>query len=238
MQRQTISKALLATVAGSLFALGASPAFAQDTADLTVKGSIVPAACSANFTGGDTVDFGTIKVVDLLPNSYNPLGTKTTALNVTCSSNKQVHIAVNDAQHGSAILDTTMQQLLGRAYLATSGFGLGKAAVGGNPNSVELGTFVIKAPAPTVDGAVQGLLYSPPGSTAYLGGGANRDLEPANLGGGRWYSAGRDNGAVVATGMNFIYPLEITAALNKGSALQVAQDTPLNGQAVFTIRYE
>jgi hypothetical protein len=51
------------------------------------------------------------------------------------------------------------------------------------------------------------------------------------------YSAGSAAGGPTR-GQAFNIPLKITAALNKGSELQVAKDTPLNGQAVFTINYQ
>ena len=228
MQRQTISKALLATVAGSLFALGASPAFAQDTADLTVKGSIVPAACSANFTGGDTVDFGTIKVVDLLPNSYNLLGSKDTELNVMCSADKQVTFTVTDSQAASAIKDNAMVSAVetqdGRFV-----FGLGTSAIGNT--DVALGSYSITSVLqPQVDGNASVMIYQNPGTSHW---GPSKRIGAF----GDSYSAGT-SGTQIARGTQFNFPMTIKAALNKGSALQVAQDTPLNGQAVFTINYQ
>jgi len=229
MQLQTISKAVLAAAAGSLFALGASPAFAMDTADLTVKGTIVPAACSANFTGGDTVDFGTIKVVDLLPSSYNPLGTKDTAMNVTCSSDKRVTFTITDLESASKIADATMVGLVGAAN-ASHVFGLGTATVGGAAE--RLGGYSLHstlAGSPTADGTPQSSIF-------WNGAGWANALGTYD-GDGTWsFSGGSTAGP--ATGKSFVFPIRVTAALNRGSALQVASDTPLNGQAMFTIKYE
>ena len=231
MQRQTISKALLATVAGSLFALGASPAFAQDTADLTVKGSIVPAACSANFTGGDTVDFGTIKVVDLLPNSYNSLGSKDAELTVSCSTDKRVVFSTLDMQAGSRITDSAMMSAVdtnSAAYI----FGLGTGTTNGSP--VNLGGYSLKVTGAIVDGVNRTLIYStnPESSWSYTGASyANMDYNAGALVTGGY-------GTTPVQGTAFKFPMTIKAALNKGSALQVAQDTPLNGQDVFTINYQ
>jgi hypothetical protein len=62
---------------------------------------------------------------------------------------------------------------------------------------------------------------------------------PTNLMGafGDSYSAGI-SGTQIARGTKFSFPMTIKAALNKGSELQVASDTPLNGQAVFTVNYQ
>ena len=84
-----------------------------------------------------------------------------------------------------------------------------------------------------VDGATRSLVYT------HNQGGSWIDLAGHPLtvnGSAEQYTAA--NGLSPIAGKNFRFPMTITAALNKGSALQVAQDTPLNGQAVFTINYE
>ena len=230
MQHQTISKALLAAAAGSLFALGAPSAFAQDTADLTVKGSIVPAACSASFTGGDTVDFGTIKVVDLLPNSYNSLGSKDTELNVTCSVNKRVTFSMADAQSASRIADAAMVTAVGAPNASTLlGLGTGIA----NGTTVNLGSYAVQNDAPVVDGTGRFNIYSDNRGASWNGGAGKGWTIPD----GTLFSAGSDVRTPV-NGQVFKFPMTIKASMNKGSELQVAQDTPLNGQAVFTINYQ
>ncbi|WP_124384413.1 DUF1120 domain-containing protein [Ralstonia sp. SET104] len=232
MQLQTISKALLAAAAGSLFAVGTSPAFAQDTADLAVKGTIVPAACSANFTGGDTVDFGTIKVVDLLPNSYNKLGSKNTELNVTCSSDKRVSFSMSDAQSASRITDSAMVSLLQATHSGVL-LGLGTATVNGSP--VNLGAYYVLLDQTTVDGAARTAIYSNNSGASWNGRGSGTEwLVPNST---TLFSAGSNTTTQIA-GNVFNFPLEVVAGLNTGSALQVASDTPLNGQAVFTINYQ
>ncbi|GCB06825.1 DUF1120 domain-containing protein [Ralstonia sp. SET104] len=230
MQLQTISKALLAAAAGSLFALGTSPAFAQDTADLTVKGAIVPAACSANFTGGDTVDFGTIKVVDLLPNSYNPLGTKSTELNLTCSSAKRVTFSMADAQATTKITAAGMYDVLGliggqRSPTYVFGLGTGHA----NGSAVNLGNYVLVPGTSIIDSVNYRVLYSG-NNGATWNSAATSHLVSQGL-----HSIGNSQ---PVSGTNFIIPMTVQAVLNKGSELQVASDTPLNGQAVFTINYQ
>jgi type 1 fimbria pilin len=235
MQLQTFSKALLATAAGSLFALGAAPAFAQDTATLAVKGSIVPAACSANFAGGDTVDFGTIKVVDLKAGDYNLLGTRDTSLNVTCSSAKTVTFELADQQAGSRIAHTSMANLLKLKYPTQAQYrlyGLGTGMANGAP--VNLGSYragLNPSVDATVDGITKSILWrssSGGGWTAFA-----KDDEFFLTGS---FTAG--TGSTASTGTSFVFPMQITAGLNKGSELQVAQDTPLNGQIMFTINYQ
>ena len=231
MQTPNTRKAMIAVATVGLFALGASAAFAQktlQTADMSVTGTIVPAACSANFEGGSVVDFGTIRLIDLPANAYHPLGSKNTELNVVCSSLKRVKFYLTDQQATSRISDATMRTLLGASF-ENNVLGLGTATVSGKP--VNLGGFVILPLAPDVNGTVRNMAYS-----RNNGGSWTNLLTYPLRSDGEQYSAA--NSATPVTGTSFRFPLRITAALNYGSNLQVAEDTPLNGQALFTIIYE
>lgn len=228
MQIQTLPKALMVAAFGSLFAVGALPVFAQDTADLSVKGTIVPGACSANFTGGDTVDFGIIKLVDLPAEKYHFVGEKTTALNVNCAAKKQVTFSVTDSKSGTAITNTEMHTALGNATLNSRHiFGLGTASV--DSKVVNLGSYTIVSVNRTVDGLVGANMHSTDDGVTWK-------TDTTYLTTDRVFGVG--DGKALTTGKSFSFPLTIKAALNLGSELQVAQDTRINGEAVFSIKYE
>ena len=229
MQRHRVYKRLIAAVVGGWFALSAATAFAQQTpqtADMTVTGTIVPAACSARFDGGGVVDFGTIRLIDLQDNAYTRIGAKDTALLVTCSSNLFVYFNLVDLQASTLVSNAEIAQQAGApgnnpGYL----FGLGTAAVGGTAQ--KLGAYSIgfvPGKYATVDGSNRNVMLGKPGgwqvAAAYY-------PAPSDL----------DFAADSGIGRSLIFPMRITAAFNKGSVLQVAQDSPLNGQAVFTIKY-
>ena len=230
MQQHSVSKLLIATAVGGWVAMSAATAFAQQTpqtANMSVTGTIVPAACSANFTGNGVVDYGTIRVIDLPVNAYYFLGVKDTELDVTCNATKRVTFTIDDLQSANAIRDAAMMTAVGfsgvnAAYL----YGLGTAVAGGN--SVNLGGYLIEVGAATIDGMSRAYMYS-------NNNGANWG-SPPRLVAKEMISAG--SGATPTTGTRFNFGLKIRAALNTGMALQVAQDTPLNGQAVFSINYQ
>ncbi|WP_296224484.1 DUF1120 domain-containing protein [Ralstonia sp. UBA689] len=228
MQIQTLPKAWMVAAFGSLFAVSALSAFAQDTADLAVKGTIVPAACSASFTGGDTVDFGTIKVIDLPADDYHFLGEKTTALNVDCAAKKQVTFSITDSQAGTEITNAKMYTALGNATLSARHI-LGLGTVSVDSKAVNLGSYSISSSSREVDGQVGTNMHS---SDEGLTWGSGTTFLTKD----RVFSVG--DGKVLATGKSFKFPLKINAALNLGSELQVAQDTRINGEAVFSIKYE
>ena len=233
MQIPNMHKAMIATVLCGLFSLGASAAFAQktsQTADMTVTGTIVPAACSANFEGGSVVDFGTIRLIDLPASAYHPLGTRSTALSVTCTSNKRVDFSVLDLQSSTVIDDAAMLTLLG-GVAATHVFGLGAATVSGS--AVNLGSYQVVSPNRTVDGVPRNVILSTNDGSTW---GAQNPGRLYNIASHR-YTAG-SSVSTPALGQQFRFSLDVTAALNHGSRLQVAQDTPLNGQLVFAINYQ
>ncbi|MFP3890261.1 DUF1120 domain-containing protein [uncultured Ralstonia sp.] len=234
MQIQNMRKALVATAVGGLFAMAASSAFAADTAELTVKGTIIPSACTANFAGGGNIDFGTIKIADLKANEFNKLPSQTTSLTVSCQTAKQVQFTVTDSQDGTAI----DAQPFNTGSLSV--YGLGAATVDGK--QVKLGGYSLVLGTPTADG---------------------KSMTPIMQNGSRWQTADFVNHAGyaygggealynydfwkdafkpssdgwTATAKVMTYPLTINASLNKGSELQFAEDTKLNGQAVFNISY-
>ena len=230
MQIANMRQAMVAIVAVGLLSLGAPAALAQQTpqtADMTVTGTIVPAACAASFGGGGVVDFKTIRLVDL-PNNYSLLGSKDVDLNITCSAKKSVRFSVEDLQVNSKVIDASFRALLGAGNDAGF-YGLGTGTAGGQ--YVNLGGFTIQVKPSYADGIGYAVGFS------RTGGGSGWS-EPADyvVPDGTLYTP--VNQGVPRTASVFRYPLTIKAALNKASALQVVQDTPLNGQAVFKIQYQ
>ena len=215
----------------SWMALGATRASAQlapQMVDLTVTGTIIPPACSAHFSNGAEVDFGTIARVDLPEHGYHLLGSRDTALNVICSSGKRVFLSVSDMQSDTALANTAMYSTLGAPSDARYVFGLGTASV--NDEVVNLGSYTLESANRTVDGTARSAIYSDNGGAAWATQVAYLDNTT------RLFTAG--DGTTPALGKSFRFPLRITAALNTGTALQVDDDTELNGQAVFAIGYQ
>ena len=67
MKKTVLALALLATTAS---------AFAADSVDVRVIGTIVPAACTPTLSGGGTVDYGTIKADTISATDYTVLPEK------------------------------------------------------------------------------------------------------------------------------------------------------------------
>lgn len=98
-----VKKSLLLTLASLI----ATSAFAADTADLKVIGSIVPTACTPVFSGGGVVDYGTIILTDLSPTAMTKLAPKNISYTVTCDAPISIGLSwldsrgptVNDDEH-------------------------------------------------------------------------------------------------------------------------------------------
>ncbi|TKC90883.1 DUF1120 domain-containing protein [Trinickia terrae] len=230
MKQTKLVKALAAaTLGGALLVAGAS-AFAADTADLSVKGTIIPSACVPSFSGGGVADFGTIKTADLTANDYTKIGTKSVTLTVTCSTNKNV---------GFNVMDNSAASSLGADVLAALGtgsannvYGLGSTTINGN--AVKLGSYVLTVDSkPTVDGASYLFGWVVPGSGTTYNTSTARFIDGTGKIG---YAATQADSYGVA-GKVFVFPITVTAAINKGSALPLTGDVSLNGQATFNVNY-
>ena len=65
-------------------------AHAADSFNINVTGVISPAACEANITGGETIDYGTIHVSKLSADAVTVLPGKQTAFSITCDAPAKV----------------------------------------------------------------------------------------------------------------------------------------------------
>src|SRR5450830_271670 len=73
-------------VLASFLLLSTTSAFAVDTAELIVTGTIRPAACTPTFTGGGTVAYGDIPIASLSATEATKLAEKTISYTITCDA--------------------------------------------------------------------------------------------------------------------------------------------------------
>src|SRR5476651_17251 len=81
---------------------------AATTADLTLIGTITPSSCVPNFTGGATLDYGSIAASTLNSSAQTMLPEKKTKFSVTCNAPMKFALGMTDARAASALtrLDT------------------------------------------------------------------------------------------------------------------------------------
>lgn len=100
-------------------------AHADDSAVLKIIGLITPAACMPTFTGGDTIDYGSIAAASLSPISANPLPPKSTQLSIACDMPMKFAVQAKDDRPGTAI--DTLETYPG--FTPNTKYGLGQPAM-------------------------------------------------------------------------------------------------------------
>jgi type 1 fimbria pilin len=212
---------LLSTLAMSL--LISFAARAADTTELKVKGVIKPAACMPTFTGGSTVDYGTIPAKTLLPGQFTKLEQRSIPLTVTCDSSTRIGITATDNRATSRMSGVDD---LPAAY----NFGLGSVGgknVGGY--GIYFGTNV------TVDGAAQPKnIYKANDNSAT--GWASRPGRDARIdNAAAWIMSLGDSAP--ATGRIWNFDMQLITYLNKPENLDLTGNVPLDGSATIEIKY-
>ncbi|MGV2292041.1 DUF1120 domain-containing protein [Trinickia sp. YCB016] len=230
MKQTKLVKALAGTTLGGALLMAGASAFAADTADLTVKGTVIPAACTPAFDGGGTVDLGTIQASSLKDTDYTTLNAKPVKLTVSCSAPIRIDIRALDNKSASSLGAAIMSAVgvMGAPHV----YGLGTTTINGQ--SVSLGSYSLKFDGKaTVDSATYTVNYAGVAESGKTYGNAASSIASDGL---TIYSP-VTTGNVAATGKVFVFPLTLTAAINKGSLLPLTGDVDLDGQATFTITY-
>ncbi|PHN66344.1 hypothetical protein AO268_21785 [Pseudomonas sp. ICMP 8385] len=99
-------KPLFTTLATGLMLLGCTATYAASTVDLTVKGLIVPSACTPSLSGGGVIDHGKISAKDLNTNNPTPIGTHTLSMVVSCDSAITFALHSVDNRAGSSMFSS------------------------------------------------------------------------------------------------------------------------------------
>ena len=126
------------------------PAIAASSVDLSVKGSITPAACTPTLSSGGRVDHGKIALKDLSFNRPTALPVVTLQFAVDCAASTLIAIKSRDNRAGSS----------GEGTPGLPNFGLG--LVNGDK---KIGWFLLKMANAQADNVVRPLIESNDGQT-------------------------------------------------------------------------
>lgn len=217
MKIKTLVTAL--TLAGLSCAM-MNTASAADSVDLKVTGTISMGSCTPTFDNS-AVDFGKISAASLQADHTTSLGTKQVSLKIHCEAARSVGFTITDNAPG------VPDYPVGGMTLDTE-FGLGKTAAG-----EPLGGFNIKLSSVTMDGTAGDVLSSADtGKTfaAFTGAADNAGTTVWSAG-----AAGTDSAAAPAT--DFVYGMDVTAALAQSGDLTLTDGATLAGSATFTLTY-
>lgn len=197
-------------------------ASAATTADLKLIGTITPAACTPNFTGGTTIDYGNVPASTLSATAQTMLPEKTTKLSVTCTAPVKFALGLTDERSASAI--TTLNTIA--TYTADMKFGLGTAS-----NGAKLGAYSLQISNEVPDsGATQRIYSTDGGSTwaTFLGG-----LSTARLIGFSNSTTSTAPSAHTSMAMD----VRVVAAIDKTSNLPITNEITIDGLSTIEVKY-
>lgn len=223
-------KSILKMTAVALLALTCGQAMAaDDNLDIKVIGEIIPPACVPTITGGATFDFGTMPAARVTKDDFTLLPEKSLVFSVTCSSPTKVAFTTVDARADSVVVPTG--KIVGRVpaeNLNLLGLGLtGSTGIGAYEMNVSnLGL--------TVDGVngYVGIRSADNGSSWELGPISCLWFDP------QYTTSVALSGTTTPVAFTTLTGnLNIAAALNKGSALDLTSEIDLDGLATIQLVY-
>ncbi|MEI2604501.1 DUF1120 domain-containing protein [Erwinia aphidicola] len=231
MKKTVVALALLATT---------STAFAADSVDVRVIGTIVPAACTPALTGGGVVDYGTIKADTISATNYTVLPEKQVGFSITCDAPAKVALIASNGRVGSLAGATETSYGAGEAPMSLFGlFNVGAAGLGMDGSS-KIGGYGVRIDNTTVtaDGvAVDSLRADNNAGTtsawvkdAYAGLAYSPYFQRMTT----WAATGTTT-PVAFTALSG--QLGVQAYINKGSELDLSKPVHLDGLTTITLYY-
>ncbi|CAG2127730.1 DUF1120 domain-containing protein [Cupriavidus plantarum] len=221
----TIRNTALASI---LFAAASGAAFAAETADLSVKGVIKPAACNVTFAGGAIVDFGTIVASTLSATAPTILPSKETSFTISCDAATKVGWNTVDGRAGTA------NTAAGQAIFNNSTAWFGVGSVSGK----NIGTYTIDmrgtSQTQTADGTNVDRINSHDSGATWAN---NASLATTNDA-ARVMSWAPTGTLIPGSYKNITQPLKITLGIGRTSELPaLTQEIPIDGVATLMVKY-
>lgn len=208
-----------------------SSAFAADTAVLKVTGVLTNSSCIPEISGGGVVDYGTIHLSALNTTAINQLGQKDFSLSITCPALTKAGFSVSDDRTGTAP-NIMVKDGAGNGndiIQPLNMFGLNKTA--GNVNIGNY-TIFVKNDTITADGATVGAIYSADNGTSWSDNGTLMVNDGSQI-----VSVATVGSTAPVAFKNLVIPMAVSAAIQDTNTLAITDDTNMDGQATFTIKY-
>ncbi|AOR66650.1 hypothetical protein BBJ41_03225 [Burkholderia stabilis] len=208
-----------------LLAMGSTSAFA-DSFNVKVIGKIKPAACTPTLAGGGTFDYGLIGTAELNPTDHTLLAVRSDSLTITCDAAARVALTTADNRAGTGAFSGNINFFDTSSPVAWQ-FGLGTAS------GKNIGAFAIRFRKNTfqADGvAVESIFSNTGGATWAISNGITD-----NTGG---YESWAKKGQLVPVAAKvFTGTLDVQAAIDKTSNLDLSQEINLDGLATVSLVY-
>ncbi|WP_073524208.1 DUF1120 domain-containing protein [Pseudomonas fluorescens] len=204
-------KTRLTTLAASALLLHSAATFAASSVDLTVKGLIVPSACTPSLSGGGVIDHGKISAKDLNPDGATAIGVHTLSMTVNCDAPIQFALHPIDNRAGSGL---------------STDFGLGFIN-----ETQKLGHFSLTWRKALADGGVevQPIASMDQGNSWY----AEKFWEPGMY----MAAASIDDDTQPLPIKDLSVDLEVLTIINRADGLDLSNEVTIDGSATLEVKY-
>ena len=226
-------RTILASLVSIVSALSLS-AHAADSFNINVTGVISPAACEANITGGETIDYGTIHVSKLSADAVTVLPGKQTAFSITCDAPAKVGFRTVDNRAGSKMLISelvTMDSGVKWALNNLNGLGLdgkGNRIGGWSSGLSQLTSDTISVPD---------VIYSDNGANWAKSISTGQSRYVPLFSNARVYSMSTPETLTPAAFTTLTGMLDVQAVINPASTLDLSQPVTLDGSVTVEMVY-
>ncbi|AUG03313.1 DUF1120 domain-containing protein [Pseudomonas sp. 09C 129] len=204
------------TLLGSLLLLSATSAFAVDTADLRVIGTIAPTACTPTFAGGGTINYGLIPGASLSATAETALAVRTISYTITCNAPIRIGMSWTDSRRDSTV--RAPYNGLGKHMGANIGFFL--------MTPVPAGT--------TADGASVDLISRTNDTAAWVLASAISPIVPDGV---RTHSYAPKGTLVPGAYSNYAGTINVLSVIAPTSTLDMTRSVTLDGLTTMIVRY-
>lgn len=223
-----MKKVLLASV----LSLCVSSAFAANpTAVLKLKGTLTNAACTPTISGGGTIDYGTINLGSLSSSGVNQIGNKDFSLTINCQTPTKVGFSVVDDRSGTAAnVIVKNGTVTGNDVIHPLNlFGVGTTA-----GDVKIGNYsmYVKTDSVMADGATAIVTYSNDNGTSWSTTGSLMLNNASEI-----VSVATTGETTPLAFTQAVVPMAISLAVQDTTTLAITDDTNIDGQATFTLKY-
>ncbi|PKH27593.1 DUF1120 domain-containing protein [Pseudomonas fluorescens] len=203
-------KTRLTTLAASVLLLNSATTFAASSVDLTVKGLIVPSACTPSLSGGGVIDHGKISAKDLHPDRATAIGLHTLSMSVNCDAPIQFALHPIDNRAASGL---------------TTDFGLGFIN-----ETQKLGHFSLTWRGMVADGVTaQPIASTDQGKTWY----AEKFWEPSMY----MAAASMSDDTQPLPIKDLSVDLEVLTIINPADGLDLSNEVTIDGSATLEVKY-
>lgn len=214
-------KQLLNVMVAVIAAASVGHAMAASSVDLSVKGSITPAACTPTLSKGGLVDFGKLPIKDMTA-ANNKLPRVTFELSVTCTASTLFAVKSSDNRSGSS------------ADADIGGGGVSSFGLGWVNGDTKIGWYTLAMNNAQADGTATPVIESVDGRTWFDVSGTEQAWQPA------WMRAlrGDAGGDLAPKPMQaMIADVLLDASIRSKRYLPADQEFPIDGSATLDVVY-